>query len=445
MRRFSLHLGILLGAVTGFAGRGVAREASPVIQITSVTVQGNVDVSERIIQRGLELRPGKPLNLEKTAFGKESLYASGCFEIIDVLITTTSANVAMATVTVRERPAQFIRGGLGYGTQTKERVTLGFENHNFFGDLRQLDLKATYSGFLTEPHKFRTTILESNLIQPYLFGTPLEGQLNVSREWDDREAYDSVATQTRVTLLRRFNRSLNASVRYRFSGTRLTRVSPEAETPDQTQISALGPTVNFDATDDRFLPFKGWRVLGTWEEGLRALRSDVGFHKLEGRAGRFDTLHGWTLFEGLQAGEIIPHSGQTADVIPIYERYFMGGANTVRGYSERALGPRDADGNPLGGEAFLTANLELRHALYKKIFGVVFLDAGQLYKTDTGDVWPDVKVNRWDDLAYGSGAGIRVHTPVGALRLEFGYQLNPQRGNGFWDRTAIHFSIGEVF
>ncbi len=422
------------------------KEKGPPVIITSVTVQGNQDVSERVILRGLELKVGKPLNLEKTNDGKQSLYASGCFEVIDVDISTPTPTLANVAIRIRERDARYIRGGLGYGTQTKERVSLGYEDHNFFGDLRQFDVKATHSGFITQPNKYRTTILETNLTQPYFLNTSLEGQANISEEWDDREAYDSVATKLRTSLLKRFSKSLDARVRYRLAGTNLTRVSPEAETPDQTLISAIGPTVNFDKTDDRFLPTRGWRVIGTWEEALHALGSDVGFHKLEGRTGRFDTLAGWTFFEGFQAGDIFTHLGQTANVIPIYERYFLGGANTVRGYSERSLGPSNAEGDPLGGEAFLVSNFEIRHAIYKKIFGVVFLDGGQLYETEPDARWPHIKLTRWDDLAYGTGAGIRVHTPVGALRLEFGWQINPQHENpSFWDRTALHFSIGEVF
>jgi outer membrane protein insertion porin family len=416
------------------------------VLIGSVTVQGNQDVSTRAILRGLELEPGKPFSPDKTNDGQQSLYASGCFEILDVVLSTPTPYRVNVVVQVKERPARYLRGGFGYGTQTKERLTLGFEDHNFFGNLRQFDIKGTYSGFITEPHKNRTRLIETNLTQPYIFNTRLEAQANISREWDNREAYDSIATTFRGSLLRRFTKSFDARFRYRFVGTRLTRVSPEAETPDQTQISAVGPTFTYDVTDDRFLPTHGWRLIGTWEEGLTVLWSDVGFHKLEGRTGRFDTFSGWTFFEGLQIGEIFPHSGQTADIIPIFERYFMGGANTVRGYSERALGPRDALGNPLGGEAFLVGNLEVRHRLYKQVFGVLFFDGGQLYETDPGAIMPDIKLNRWDSLAYGTGAGIRVHTPVGALRLEFGYQLNPQRPtHSFWDRTALHFSIGEVF
>ena len=426
---------------------GYAEEAkAPQVLVGTITIQGNQDVSTHVIQRGLNLWSGRPFNPTLVHDGQQSLYASGCFELLDVTVTTPTPHTIDANVRVKERSAQYIRGGAGYGTQTKERLTVGYEDHNFFGNLRQLDVKGTYSGFLTQPDKYRTAIAEVNLTQPYIFDTQLDGQVNVSEERDYREAYDSWATKLNTSLVRRYTKSFDVRMRYRLAGTHLTRASPEADTPDQTLISALGPTATYDKTDDRFLPFKGWRMIGTWEEALRAIGSDVGFHKLEGRTGRFDTVSGFTFFEGVQAGDIFLHSGQTGSSIPIYERYFLGGANTVRGYSERDLGPKDTFGNALGGEAFLVGNIEIRHELYKKIFGVIFLDGGQLYATDPGGEWPYIRLKSIDDLAYGTGLGIRVHTPVGALRLEYGYQINPQEPNpSFWSRTALHFSIGEVF
>jgi outer membrane protein assembly factor BamA len=211
-------------------------------------------------------------------------------------------------------------------------------------------------------------------------------------------------------------------------------------------VSAVGPTFTYDNTNDPFLPSLGWRLNGTYEEAFRFFAGDVRFHKLESRVGRFDTLGGWTLFEGLQAGAIRPHSSSGRNIIPIYERYFLGGANTVRGYSERQLGPRDEAGDPLGGNAFLVGNFEIRHRIWKQLFGVTFIDGGQIYGTDPGHVWPQMRMTKLDDFRYGTGFGVRFHSPVGAIRLEMGYKLNSPDGKRFFkDRTAVHFSIGEVF
>ena len=324
-------------------------------------------------------------------------------------------------------------------------MTVGLEDLNFFGGARRLDVKSTFSGFLTQPAKYQTTRLEGDLIQPYLFGTRWDARANLSEEWRKREAYDSDATTLRTSLDRRLNSLLWLSLRYRFSGTRLKRASAEAQTAGFTNVSAAGPSLRYDTTDDPFLPRNGWRLIGSFEEGLEFGPGDVGFHKYEGRAGRFDTVGGWTFFEGAQGGLIQPRSGKSDDIIPIYERYFLGGANSVRGYPERQLGPKDVDGKPLGGTSFMVGNFEIRRRIYKALFSVVFLDAGQLFTSAPANPDSRARLKGIDDLAYGAGGGLRLHSPIGAIRLELGYQLRPQGGTKFRDRTAVHFSVGEVF
>jgi outer membrane protein insertion porin family len=421
-------------------------DEGPIFKIGAISIEGNQKISSGIILRTLGIHSGDLFSQSKIFEGNRQLYQTGYFDGLDFIYSTMTEHTVDVAIRVRERATKYIKGGWGYGTQTKERVTLGYEDLNFLGNARKLDVTATHSGFLTNPSHYRTTLLQTSLTQPNLFGTALEGNTNVAREWDNRESYDSVSTAWLSSVGRRFSSAITASMRYRYQGTRITNVSSEAKTPGFTNISALGPTFTFDNTNDPFLPSNGWRVIGTYEEGVRFFAGDVRFHKLENRVGRFDTVFGkWTFFEGIQAGVIRPDSTSDRDIIPIYERYFLGGANTVRGYSERELGPRDSAGAPLGGDAFLVANWEMWHPLYKKLFGVVFLDGGQLYSTPAGHVWPTIRAEGLDDFRYSTGFGLRLHSPVGAIRLELGYKLNPQGGTGFFDRTAIHFSIGEVF
>ena len=421
-------------------------EEGPLFHVGTIHIQGNRRIEDKVILRALDVHPGDIFSQSKMFEGSRQLYVTGYFEGIDFVYSTTAAHVVDIAMTVRERATRYLKGGSGYGSETKERVILGYEDLNFLGNARKLDITGTYSGFVTHPSYNRTTLLQATLTQPNLLDTRYEGQTNLAHEWDDRQSYDSVSTAWLSSIGRRFATTLTASLRYRYQGTRVTDVSEQADTPGFTNISAVGPTFTYDNTNDPFLPARGWRIIGTYEEGMRFIVGDVRFHKLENHTGRFDTVAGeWTFFEGLQAGEIIPGSTSAQDIIPIYERYFIGGANTVRGYSERQLGPRDSSGNPLGGNAFLVGNFEVRHPLYKKLFGEVFIDGGQLYATDPGHVWPSVRMTGLNDFRYGTGFGFRLQSPVGAVRLELGYQLNPEEASGFYNRTAVHFSIGEVF
>jgi outer membrane translocation and assembly module TamA len=140
---------------------------------------------------------------------------------------------------------------------------------------------------------------------------------------------------------------------------------------------------------------------------------------------------------------------EDTDLIPINKRLFLGGTNTVRGYGYQKLGPLDASGNPVGGQSALNGNIELRHPIYKKISGVAFIDMGFL--------GVDPLTFNGDELRFTGGVGLRYDTPVGPLRIDLGYKLNPPTvgdvtvspvpnpDDDIEDRWKIHFSIGQAF
>lgn len=415
-------------------------------QVGEIRIEGNRRIADTVIRRELDIKTGDPF--DSTAFfdAHRRLYRTGYFDTLDFQYSSGTAKTTDVLIRVSERPTRFVKGSVGYGTEAKERLSLGWEDINFLGNARRLDVSAIYSGFVTDPSRFRTAILQARLTQPYLWDTRFQGETQVSREWNDRDAYDSVTSAWRSSVGKEFTRDINAHLRYRFQGTRVTRLSPGVSAPEFTRISAIGPTFTYDNTDDPFLPRQGWRITGATEHGFRFILGDVQFYRLEARTGRFDTRRGWTLFEGIQTGLLRPGTRGPQDEIPIFERFFIGGANTVRGYPERTLGPRDAANDPIGGNFYLVGNLELRRVLYKKLWGVLFLDGGNLYPTPPGALWPDVQLEKFGDLRYGTGTGVRYNSPVGALRLEFGYPLNPQDPvRGFWRRLTLHLSIGEHF
>jgi outer membrane protein insertion porin family/translocation and assembly module TamA len=131
--------------------------------------------------------------------------------------------------------------------------------------------------------------------------------------------------------------------------------------------------------------------------------------------------------------------------IPIFKRLFLGGANTVRGYGYQEMGPLDETGHPMGGQSSALANIELRHPIVGIVSGVLFLDMGMV---------DEEKLHyNGDELRTSAGAGLRMDTPLGPLRLDFGYQLNPPKFMGDDEtvpveetsRWRIHFNIGHAF
>ncbi|MCX8068983.1 MAG: outer membrane protein assembly factor, partial [Thermodesulfovibrionales bacterium] len=118
--------------------------------------------------------------------------------------------------------------------------------------------------------------------------------------------------------------------------------------------------------------------------------------------------------------------------LPLVERFFLGGRTTVRGYEQDGLGPKGSDGNPTGGNLFAMGNLELRSDIGKGIGLVNFLDFG--------NVWQ--RTDKLSGIKYTTGVGLRYNTPVGPLRVDYGFKLNRDKGDS---KGALHFSLGHAF
>ena len=128
--------------------------------------------------------------------------------------------------------------------------------------------------------------------------------------------------------------------------------------------------------------------------------------------------------------------------VPFSKKLFLGGATSIRGWGRFEISPLSASGFPIGGNSMLAFSEELRAILRGNLGGVLFLDVGNVWSKSFGfDL---------HDLRYAVGPGLRYQTPIGPIRFDVGYQLNPIPGllvNGSEQRRRIrlHFSIGQAF
>jgi outer membrane protein assembly factor BamA len=228
----------------------------------------------------------------------------------------------------------------------------------------------------------------------------------------------------------------------------------QPETKSRSHI--LGSSVSRDTRDFVLNPSVGeYRVL-TGDVAGGILGGDNDFYTFTGNYQRYHGVRRtWVLAWRASAGYAEAY-GRSAEV-PVENRYFLGGSNSVRGYEESGLGPRTADGNVAGGEFMVLANVELRYPLpflgRWNFSGAFFVDSGNVWAgidevagTDF-DLTSGVDETDVNDYRYGVGLGIRYNTPVGPIRVDFGYPLKPDRymqeaGN---DRGTWYLSLGQIF
>jgi outer membrane protein insertion porin family/translocation and assembly module TamA len=148
-----------------------------------------------------------------------------------------------------------------------------------------------------------------------------------------------------------------------------------------------------------------------------------------------------TVANRLQVGDVNAADGDSTNV-PFSKKYLLGGATSIRGWGRYEVSPLSGSGLPIGGNSMMAFSSELRASIAGNFGGVLFLDGG--------NVWTDDWSIDVSDLRYAVGTGLRYQTPVGPIRFDIGYQLNPIEGlrvNGKEQsrRWRLHFSIGQAF
>ena len=405
----------------------------PVYSFGDTSVTGLRALPERVVKKELDYRKGDPYSYERLIRSQSRLYAANWFERLRTTVSSSPVSRLIdVNISAREKPMLWVKTGVGYGSEEKERLTLGLTHNNFLNRGYQAQVTGTLSRIWLE---YNGEILNRN----FLFSrTELRDGLTWRRE--RREGYDMESVKNLLSLGRELGKGLSASVQYRMQRTLIFGVDPllTTEAPSLSQTRAVSVAVNRDTTDDFFYPRAGSRSEAALERSGGFWGGDISFYKGTLRHTLYQKLF-WEITGLLSAaGGFIQETGRTPDV-PIFERFFMGGGNSVRGYGERDVGPEDANGNPLGGKTSLEGHAELRFPLYKGFKGALFLDGGQVADSLSGSAPANWK--------YGAGGGLRYLTPVGPIRLDFGYKLNPEKPTAVAkaDTWRIHFTIGEAF
>jgi outer membrane protein insertion porin family len=245
---------------------------------------------------------------------------------------------------------------------------------------------------------------------------------------------------------------------YTFQRTSLTDVDPSKSIPDDDEdydLGAIQAQIGFDTRNDIFFPTKGQKSFLSVEYAADLLGGNVEFGRLTGGLRYFVQLRQTTVLAmRYSAGLIIPGPNQIG--VPIGERFFKGGENTVRSFEEAQLGPKDDSNDPVGGYAYNVISIELRQQLINRLTASLFLDLGNIAPNRSreelgkppynsrSDIWEDTLDDFFSDFRPAVGAGVQYLLPFGPARLDFAF--NPDRDTERdEDLFAWHFSIGMAF
>jgi len=420
-----------------------------VVYVGKIYVRGNVKTREVIIRRELRIYPGDKFNGTKIKRSKERLYNLGLFE--DISFDTEPTNVPQVhnmIINVKEtKTGEFSFGG-GYSSidQFLGFVEVGQRNFDilnfptFTGGGQNLVIRAevgmvrqNYNIGWTDPWIFGW---------PYLFGFDLY-RTSHSRQLDVGWAYDETRTGFDLRAGKELTEYLRADAMYKLEDVNIGAVPDYASSDFKNEegsnyISDISGQLTQDTRDNIYNPGKGYIINGMIEDAGGIFGGDKNYIKGTATAALYHTFFEKFVLE-LKGRAGWATSYGSSDTVPIYERFYAGGANTIRGYKERKVGPRDAGSDePIGGDALLLANAEVTFPIYEKILkGAIFYDVGNVWKNTE-----DFLVG--GGYKSGVGVGIRVNTPVGPFRLDYGYPL-VKNNNDDSKNGEFYFSISRGF
>ncbi|HOC43139.1 MAG TPA: BamA/TamA family outer membrane protein [Thermoanaerobaculales bacterium] len=408
-------------------------EPGSYVEIGDVVIAGLRRTRRSVVDRMLRaagVASGAPFARDRLVEAQRRLYELGLFRSVELLPMPGQErrDVRGLVVHCEEGAQRSYLVGVGWNETDRWRLTLGWSHLNLFGGAHSLSLEGRLS---VNEERFQVGLREPRV--PYI---DVPGYLVVYRTFErfDNRGYEQHRRGLWVDVGDRRRVPFRAWYRYEYqivAPSTIGDVQTDPELPREdvdARISSITPTLEWDFRDDPLLPTRGSFSQVSAEWAFPVFAADASYLKLFGRSTLYGRHSHGTWAIGIRAGAIRPFD--TTDElplnlqVPVTSRYFAGGSSTHRGFERDRLGipgqTLDAFGEPTGGNALVLVNLEYERPVAGMFSGVAFVDIG--------NIWSEPERVRVSDLRYAAGLGLRVITPAGPLRAEYGWKLDAEPG-----------------
>jgi outer membrane protein insertion porin family len=434
--------------------------------IEKVEIRGNAKTKDKVIRRELAVHPGEIYNTVRVDRSVERLKNLGYFSKVEADPEPTDVpNRKDLVINLEEQRTGSVNFGAGFSSVDSligfvEMTQGNFDLFNwptFTGGGQKLRLR------LQVGLKRQDEIL--SFVEPWF----LDQKLSLGFDLFHHAAnylsteYNEQSTGASISLEKAFTEFLRGQIQYGIQYLTISvdkSASPELQSQNGSYLrSSVSGTVTYDTRDSVFLTTHGTRTEFNAEVAGGGLGGDVNLYKLNLTSSMFFALPNSNVIELIGAARVVDafgssdangtnvietianqnHAGPSVerrvDAVPIFDRLFLGGANTLRGFAFRQVGPKDVGGEPIGGNTSLNGTVEYTYPIIERVRGALFFDIG--------DVYPNAYEVTVSDFKSDAGAGLRLNLPIGPLRLDYGY---PIMTDGQTGRSGkFQFSVGYQF
>lgn len=430
-----------------------------VAYVDKIKIRGNIKTRDVVIRRELRIHPGEKFDGEKLRRSKERLQNLGFFEEVSYDTEETKlTDKKNLLVDVKETKTGAFSFGGGYSTVDQfvgfveiEQKNFDWRNWPYFtGAGQNLKLRASV-GNLSNGYELSFT-------EPWMFDYPVSFGFDVYRREHKRDTdvgygYDEKVTGGDLRLGKEISEYLRSDIIYRLDEINISNISDTASADLTSEkgknvISSISPSLTYDSRDNVFDARRGNLFTASFDFAGGLISGDKNYTKFFARASHYFPMPRGAVLELRGRLGLAEPYGST-EKIPIYERFFAGGAYTIRGYDERKVGPVDpgSSHDPLGGASMAVGNIEYTYPLFSFLKAAAFYDVGNVWEK-MADIFSSKDANgvaNTGGFKSGVGLGLRIKTPIGPIMLDYGIPMDKEPGESDKKSGQFHFSASHGF
>lgn len=397
------------------------------VKIGRILFVGNTLTHESVIRKNLRIKEGQTFSTLDLLRSEINLRGLGIFDIVNIetLGLASRRDIINVVVRVLEKKSKIIDVEAGYDTDRGFNGKVIFNKLNVFGSGKNMNFKFQLGQELSR--------IEANYIDPRLMGKSLQLVTGAYASYENRPFFSNYTYGGYGSLYKPLGSSFDFFSRldinyvdFDDNRTVFEKLNPR-ENPQQRTRLTTSFGMNYDTRDNYGNPRRGIFASTSASFTNEFIQKTGNYLTLKGSFGHwYSPMRRVTLANALRVAQI--WSLPSSSIVPVDQRLYLGGDNTVRGFDQDAL-------LPSGGTFSLVHNFELQIRVFNQFQLVGFVD--------TGVVTNNIKDVNGTTIRHAAGPGIRYVTPVGPIRLDYGFVLDPRLGDD-GDRR-LHFSFGYFF
>lgn len=412
--------------------------------IRDVVIAGNTKTKDKVIRRELAIQPGDPVDRNRIEASKSRLMGMGYFKKVET--TTVNADAVDekdVNIQVEEKDDRFnLKVGAGFSDVNSlvgmaELSSNNFDITNpgdwFYGGGERFRVQALYG--------IERAGLNVDFTEPWLFDMPLRLDTSFYLNQMDYEYWNEQRIGGRFSLSHKiFDDFTNLTAGYKFERVRVFDMShsvgPELWSERGWQsVSQLSLMLDRDTRDSLMFPTSGYNINALAAVSPKILGSTENFYRLELKGSYYQSFWEKAIIAmaGFRIGVLDAFGGDSQ--APLFERYFLGGGDSLRGFPFRDVSPLDSNGKPMGGQTMALGTFEVTHPIWRFIRGAVF--------TDVGNAWEDSYSFSPGKVNMGAGYGLRIQLPMinAPIKLDLAYPVINNQDN-VSSKLRFHFNMG---